>query len=40
VRWAELPTSSREDLAASAEYLVPDDVPLERMILHRTAGYY
>jgi phenylacetate-CoA ligase len=37
-RWVELPTSAREDLAASAEYLVPDDVPLERMILYRTAG--
>ena len=37
-RWAELPTTSREDVASRAEYLVPDDVPLERMILYRTAG--
>ena len=37
-RWRDLPTSSREDLASSAEYLVPDDVSLERMILYRTAG--
>ena len=37
-RWTELPTTSREDVASSAEYLVPDDVPLERMILYRTAG--
>jgi phenylacetate-CoA ligase len=37
-RWTELPTTSREDVARSAEYLVPDDVPLERMILYRTAG--
>jgi phenylacetate-CoA ligase len=37
-RWAELPTSTREDVASHAEYLVPDDAPLERMILYRTAG--
>jgi phenylacetate-CoA ligase len=37
-RWAELPTTSREDVASRAEYLVPDDAPLERMIMYRTAG--
>src|SRR5262249_43264352 len=38
LRWTELPTSAREDVASNAEYLVPDDVALERMILYRTAG--
>jgi phenylacetate-CoA ligase len=37
-RWTELPTTAREDIARRAEYLVPDDVPLERMIMYRTAG--
>jgi len=36
--WCELPTTSREDLACRAEYLVPDDAPLQRMIIYRTAG--
>ena len=37
-RWTELPTTSREDIASRAERLVPDDAPLERMIIYRTAG--
>ena len=37
-RWQELPTTSREDLARSAERLVPDDADLDRMIVYRTAG--
>lgn len=37
-RWNELPTTSREDIASRAEWLVPDDAPLERMIMYRTAG--
>lgn len=37
-RWAELPTTSREDIASRSARLVPDDVPLERMIVYRTAG--
>lgn len=37
-KWAELPTTSREDIASHAERLVPDDAPLERMIIYRTAG--
>ena len=36
--WAELPTTSREDIASHAERMVPDDVPLGRMIVYRTAG--
>ncbi len=36
--WTELPTTTREDIASHAEQLVPDDVPLERMIIYRTAG--
>lgn len=36
--WDELPTTSREDVASHAEWLVPDDAPLERMIIYRTAG--
>jgi phenylacetate-CoA ligase len=36
--WAQVPTSSREDIACHAERLVPDDVALERMIMYRTAG--
>ncbi len=37
-QWAELPTTSREDIASHAARLVPDDAPLERMIVYRTAG--
>ena len=37
-QWAELPTTSREDIAGNAERLVPDDAPLQRMIIYRTAG--
>jgi phenylacetate-CoA ligase len=36
--WASLPTTSREDLATRPEALVPDDAPLDRMIVYRTAG--
>lgn len=36
--WEVLPTSSREDVAMRAEYLVPDDADLDRMIVYRTAG--
>jgi phenylacetate-CoA ligase len=37
-RWHELPTTSREDVAMHADRLTPDDAPLERMIIYRTAG--
>lgn len=37
-RWQELPTTSREDVATHADRLTPDDAPLERMIIYRTAG--
>jgi phenylacetate-CoA ligase len=37
-QWAELPTTSREDIASHAARMVPDDAPLERMIIYRTAG--
>jgi phenylacetate-CoA ligase len=36
--WADIATSSREDVAVRPESLVPDDAPLERMIVYRTAG--
>jgi phenylacetate-CoA ligase len=36
--WASIPTTSREDLAVRPEAMVPDDAPLERMIVYRTAG--
>ena len=36
--WADVPTTSREDIASHAERLVPDDAPLDRMIIYRTAG--
>ncbi|AKF07019.1 phenylacetate--CoA ligase family protein [Sandaracinus amylolyticus] len=36
--FSEIATSSREDLALRPELLVPDDAPLERMIVYRTAG--
>lgn len=37
-RWAELPTTSREDLALRIEELVPEDEPLERLIVYETSG--
>jgi len=37
-RWTDLPTASREDVASRAQHLVPDDAPLERMIVYRTAA--
>ncbi|HEY8040456.1 MAG TPA: hypothetical protein VIF15_11710 [Polyangiaceae bacterium] len=36
--WTSTRTTSREDLATHPERLVPDDAPLERMIVYRTAG--
>src|SRR5262249_2543463 len=36
--WASIPTTSREDLALRPESMVPDDAPLDRMIVYRTAG--
>ena len=36
--WASIATTSREDLATRPETFVPDDVPLDRMIVYRTAG--
>ena len=36
--WPSIPTVSREDLATRPEQLVPDDAPLDRMIVYRTAG--
>jgi phenylacetate-CoA ligase len=36
--WDAIPTTSREDLAVAPESLVPDDAPLDRMIVYRTAG--
>jgi phenylacetate-CoA ligase len=33
-----IPTSSREDLALRPERMVPDDAPLDQMIVYRTAG--
>ncbi|MGD0529859.1 MAG: capsule biosynthesis protein CapK, partial [Polyangiaceae bacterium] len=36
--WACIATTSREDLATRPETFVPDDAPLERMIVYRTAG--
>lgn len=36
--WHAIPTTSREDLAKSPERLVPDDEPLDRMIIYRTSG--
>jgi len=37
-RWAELPTTSREELATVPEQLVPDDADLARMVCYRTSG--
>ena len=36
--WSRIATASREDLATRPERLVPDDAPLGRMIVYRTAG--
>lgn len=36
--WDALPTTSRQDLALSPWEFVPDDEPLERLIIYRTAG--
>jgi phenylacetate-CoA ligase len=36
--WAALPTTSRLDLALSPWDFVPDDEPLDRLIIYRTAG--
>ena len=36
--WDELPTTSRADLALRPWDFVPDDEPLERLIIYRTAG--
>jgi phenylacetate-CoA ligase len=37
-RFTDLPTSTRADLAREVAYLVPDDVPIERLICYRTSG--
>lgn len=37
-RWAELPTTSREELATVPEQLVPDGADLARMVCYRTSG--
>jgi phenylacetate-CoA ligase len=37
-RWAEVPTTSREDLATRLEELVPEDEPLDRIIVYETSG--
>lgn len=36
--WAEVPTTSRAELAEAAWSFVPDDQPLERLVIYRTAG--
>ncbi len=36
--WAELPTTCRADVALRPWEFVPDDEPLERLIIYRTAG--
>lgn len=36
--WAEVPTTSREDLAVRLEELVPEDEPLDRLIVYETSG--
>lgn len=36
--WQAIPTSSRADLALAPWKFVPDDEPLERLIIYRTAG--
>jgi phenylacetate-CoA ligase len=37
-KWHELPTTSRRDLAERPWDFVPDDAPLDRLIIYRTAG--
>lgn len=36
--WTSLPTTSREDLARAPWDFVPDDEPLDRLVIYRTAG--
>jgi phenylacetate-CoA ligase len=36
--WNSLPTTSRRDLAVAPWEFVPDDEPLDRLIIYRTAG--
>lgn len=36
--WATIPTSGRADLALRLEDLVPDDAPLDEMLVYSTAG--
>ena len=36
--WLSIPTSSRADLALEPWNFVPDDEPLERLVIYRTAG--
>lgn len=36
--WSELPTTSRVDLATRPWEFVPDDEPLDRLIIYRTSG--
>jgi phenylacetate-CoA ligase len=36
--WCSIATVSREDLATRPDWFVPDDAPLDRMIVYRTAG--
>jgi phenylacetate-CoA ligase len=36
--WAALPTTSRHDLALVPWEFVPDDEPLDRLVIYRTAG--
>jgi phenylacetate-CoA ligase len=36
--WEELPTSCRAELAAAPWSFVPDDEPLDRLVIYRTAG--
>jgi phenylacetate-CoA ligase len=36
--WPALPTTSRHDLAVAPWEFVPDDEPLDRLIIYRTAG--
>ena len=36
--WREIPTTSRRDLAERPWDFVPDDEPLDRLIIYRTAG--
>lgn len=36
--WTQIPTTRRADLATSAWRFVPEDQPLDRLIIYRTAG--